>query len=554
VTDTIIGIPTPGSINSDSTSSSDTIDVERDMPDLPWSPSTFNFAAYDPLQDDFGWIPEFTIPVLPKPGDLATTYFFNHVANKSQWEFMREFAAERPLDPCLDLAVKACGMAALGNAENLPISLDSARSMYTVALGLLNEALRDSRKCKTDESLIAVSLLGRYENLMCEGRDSIQSWKAHIKGSTQLLKVRGKSQFKTQIGRIMYREMRAQAMIMAIWDDQYVPPFFRDYQDELDTYPEEILALPIDTLTKILFDFADLRAHMRFRRIPPPQAAAQASELEKQFMQWELDTMAYDERWTYFEMDVNDSEDIWDGRVHSYTCLPAPTVWNTYRNMRIMLTRTQEWLCRRLPLSDLELDEQLQYFRTIRRQLTDEICATIPVSLGTPLPAFTSPCVLVSAYGAIWPLFFAGTCALERLDPRAMSVIIKGEPLPPGQMSNKAGAQAAWILGRLEYISNVIGLKWADGVAAVLRGDFKVAQHLVDKDNKRPYPRYTRYERAQWLKQVEDAERGERLGVVKVGVQSDQFMDDYGNREQPIWPEKDIGGPHRMDMIWNVQP
>ena len=145
-----------------------------------------------------------------------------------------------------------------------------------------------------------------------------------------------------------------------------------------------------------------------------------------------------------------------------------------------MLTRTQEMLCRRLSFSEADREEQMQYFRKVRRILTDEICATIPSVLGHASPAFNSPCLLITAYAAIWPLFFAGTCALERVGSGAY-FILKNEFLPPGQTSNRSAAQAQWIMGRLEYISTHIGLRWADGILAILRGDFKIPVDQIEE-------------------------------------------------------------------------
>ncbi|KAK5175632.1 uncharacterized protein LTR77_000771 [Saxophila tyrrhenica] len=503
VTDTPTGIPTPESVHSDSTSSSDsTVDLERQILDPSWSPSAVDFASDDLLFDpsDSSSL-LLTTSLMPKPDDIAVAYFFNQFTCENHWSFMRLFAAERTLDPCLDLAIRACGMAALGNVQVVAGGKQYARSMYTAALGLLNDALRDPQRSKTDESLIAVAMLSRFENLTCDGRDSIQSWKAHIKGSTQLLKVRGKSQFSTHIGRMLFREMRAQAMINAIWEDEYVPPFFRDFQDELDTYQDEGVFNPIDNLTKICFDLADLRAQIRLAKILPAQAVQQASELETRFIQWAIETSS-NELWRYTEQEVKDSEHVWDGKVYSFRGLSiTPTIWLTYFNMRIMLSRVQEGLCRQIQFSAEEREEQTLYFRRTRRQMTDAVCATVPVSLGHSSPAYSSPCVLITAYGALWPLFFAGTCALERTGPAALS-ICRDQPLPSGQTYGIAATQAQWILGRLKYISQKVGLKWADGVAATLRGEFMVPEHLVEEDNRRPVPKLGKDVRAGWLRKA----------------------------------------------------
>lgn len=467
----VASIPTPASMNSDSSSSSDST-IDLDMT----SDQELNGLLSD--SDDYypaGWgiAPYVAAALKPKPDDLAVTYFYNQFTSNSHWDFMREFARKPKIDPCLELAIKACGMAALDNVESVVLGRDYARSQYVEALSLLNDALRDPKRCRTDEALIAVAMLGYYENLTCDGRASIQSWKAHVEGATQLLRLRGKQQFKTQIGRILFREVRNQIMISCIWDDRHPPDFLLEYQQELQDHTvDATIAAPSDVCVRLCFDFASLRARIRFRQISDEEAAEAASELERQFIQWSIDCSA-NPHWRYIEIEVADSEHVWDGKVHSYYGHPMPLVWNTWRSMRIMLSRTQEMLCRRFQFSDSEREEQMQYFRKTRRALTDEICATIPVALGHSSPAFTSACILITAYASIWPLFFAGTCALERSGPSAWEILM-GQPPRAGAAHSAAAAQATWIMNRLDYISNKVGLKWADGVASVLRGDFSI--------------------------------------------------------------------------------
>lgn len=442
----------------------------------------FDADPTDALNYEYDWnAMGLTVPLRPKPDDVATNYFLSLFTSNSHWDFIRSFAASGTMDPCLSLAIRACGMAALDNVQNVTMGRDYARSMYVEALGLLNQALRDPKQSKTDESLVAVSMLGYYENLTCEGRQSIQSWKAHVRGATQLLRLRGKAQFKTQIGRIMFRELRAQIMISCLWDDQMPPDFLWDYEKELEYYTiDHTVTKPVDKLVSLCFDFAVLRAKMFKRTIPDKEAAEVASELERKFIQWQIDTMAHSERWRYYEIEVADSEHVWDGRVHALSGHPAIGTWNTYRSIRIMLSRTQEMLCRKFSFTDEEREEQMLYFRKTRRQMTDEICLAVPAALGHASPATNSPCVLITAYASIWPLFFAGTCALERTGSGAWS-ILKGEALPPGQTASAAAAQATWIMGRLDYISQSVGLRWADGVAATLRGDFMVPHKLLEE-------------------------------------------------------------------------
>ena len=195
-------------------------------------------------------------------------------------------------------------------------------------------------------------------------------------------------------------------------------------------------------------------------------AATGASDLERHLVDWALGAVQRD-FWRYTEIEVNDNEHVWDGRLFAYSGHPAPQVWNTWRCLRIMLSRTQETICRKLRTS-YECDEQVSYFRKTRRQMADEICATIPAWLGHAAPAFNSSCVLITASGCLWPLYLAGTCTLERVGCGMWSRF-SDSPVPPDvALHSTAYVQSTWIIGRFEHISQHMGLKWADSIASPL--------------------------------------------------------------------------------------
>lgn len=242
------GIPTPASTNSDSTASSnDTVDIDpllisRSDGDMDLDPLLFGIDPldFDPLEPSLDAANEltvynpsaFTMTPLPKPDDVAMNYYLDRFTAYNHWQFMRSFTANRTLDPCLELAMKAVGMAALGNVQSVAMGKQYAQWMYVEALGLLNDSLRDPKRCKTDESLIAVAMLGYYENLTCDGLDSIQSWKAHVKGATQLVKIRGRNQFRTRIGEPCPKVgSKSQSKLTALYRQNIVS---RDTQPNVD--------------------------------------------------------------------------------------------------------------------------------------------------------------------------------------------------------------------------------------------------------------------------------------------------------------------------------
>ena len=197
----------------------------------------------------------------PKPDDVAANYF--HTQFNMSWQEI--LPAHLWNNHCLSLAIRACGVIALSNVQMVPSGKAYAAQLYGRSLSLLNQALQSPMQSRADEALIAVTMLGYYENLSCEGSQSMDSWKAHIAGATQMLKLRGKQQFRSLVGRILFRETRAQILITCLWDDMTPPDFLEDWQSDLEKHTVESsngLAMVADSLVKMWLDFARLRTRL----------------------------------------------------------------------------------------------------------------------------------------------------------------------------------------------------------------------------------------------------------------------------------------------------
>lgn len=161
---TPIATATPSTIPSDSSSGSsnnEAIDIDNED-DLP----VFRLVnrSRDTSLEAFQWPPSM-LPgsLMPKPEEVAINYFLSCFTFDGHWDYVPRYAAAPEMDPCLTLAIKACGMAALDNVKFVPEGRAWSRKLYVQALGMLNGALRDSKRSRKDESLIAVSMLGLYE-------------------------------------------------------------------------------------------------------------------------------------------------------------------------------------------------------------------------------------------------------------------------------------------------------------------------------------------------------------------------------------------------------
>nr|POE46250.1 uncharacterized protein CFP56_73212 [Quercus suber] len=471
------GILTPASTHSDATGSSSD---SGDPPGFASCSDPDGIEAQDSASMDL--VPVEThrhVPtsIPPRADDVATGFFLSQFTADGHWKFVQDYVVQSNIDPCLNFAIKACGMAALDNVSNVPIGKTYSRSMYVEALSLLNAALRDPVKSKSDDSLMAVVMLGYFENLTCDSRESIRSWKAHTNGAAQLLKLRGKAQFQTEKGRAIFRETRAQILTKVLWDDEEPPRFLTDWQQDLnDRSPKHYVHLleSADHPVRVTYSFARLRTKMKRKVISDEDAADEVAELDRRLVVWSNESGS-SPLYRHQNIQVNNSPHVWNRTVSCYSSFFGPTVWQAYHGLRIMMSFTHEHLlCKRLKhrFTQAQREEQISRFRMLRQQMTDAICHSIPVALGHAPSSFNSPCIVVSAYMSVWPLFFAATCALEGArSPTKWTQLQQSPDMVP--YSSGSTGQAAWILGRLDYISQVIGLKWAAGLAVVLKGDLR---------------------------------------------------------------------------------
>jgi hypothetical protein len=192
---------------------------------------------------------------------------------------------------------------------------------------------------------------------------------------------------------MLFREVRTQILVQCIWDDQEPPSFLCDWNSDLSQYsPGYSAIIPVDEMSSLIFDFARLKHQIGAHLIADTVAMGEVTRIEMRAVQWSINAMNNYPDWAYSEIEVAESPHVWNGLVHDYSDVIPASVWNTYRSMRIMLTRTQESLCRRLNLTQEQAEEQLVYYKSIRRRMTDEICAGIPRQFGHAAPARNSHC------------------------------------------------------------------------------------------------------------------------------------------------------------------
>lgn len=155
------GLATPSTIHrEDSGWSSESADLSDHAPgkEVSW-PKTHDDIST--ILTARGVDCRFLMDVKPKADDVSTNYFFVQFTSQGHWKFLQESSVQS--DPCISYAIKACGMAALENVSKMTMGNAYTRSKYVEALRLLNAALRDPARSRTDNSLVAVAMLGFFE-------------------------------------------------------------------------------------------------------------------------------------------------------------------------------------------------------------------------------------------------------------------------------------------------------------------------------------------------------------------------------------------------------
>ncbi|KAK0610468.1 hypothetical protein B0T17DRAFT_620944 [Bombardia bombarda] len=131
--------------------------------------------------------------------------------------------AQGTADTHIRHAFNACALALLGNsrpsADGGEEMGDKAVGEYTRALSATNTALRDPKTAKSDAVLATVLLLGMFESITAKKIGEF-AWGSHIEGAIQLVKARGRKQLRTKTGLQLFVMVRRQLIIHTLTTGQ----------------------------------------------------------------------------------------------------------------------------------------------------------------------------------------------------------------------------------------------------------------------------------------------------------------------------------------------
>ena len=359
-------------------------------------------------------------------------------------------------------------MASLGNRVGTGGDFENqALAKYTKALSATYSALQDPDMAKQDSTLAAILLLGLFENISARQLGTL-AWGSHTEGAVQLVKARGRKQLRTKVGLMLFIAVRTQMIIHTLSSGN--PPTMGVEWWMNDAVKDSNAA----DCQRLSIRVAELRAEVNRLLVALPRTPENVEvmfemlrtcqNIDQEFTHWSQGLpAAYDWQTVAWEDHVPNGDytqaEVYPGRVDAYQDLYIASVWNLMRSSRVILAslivRTVAWIC--APLDYRTTPEYATAARICVETIND-IIASVPYQLGW----FANRKHLLdranlSGYGCgdedalkglpgyflTWPL----TCIYSQ--------------------DYASDSQRMWIRGRLEFIGDQLGVRYAHILAKV---------------------------------------------------------------------------------------
>lgn len=161
----------------------------------------------------------------------------------------------------------------------------------------LKDSLKDPKTATGEEALCTVLLLGFYESLTCDATKGSDSWQAHVRGATEILRLRGLEAAKTPVGAALFYELRPSIAIDCVWHCKPIPPFLREWAKHIDSHNFPGLK-EIDQLFDFAYAMADLRAAISQQSGTNQELYDRAARIEAAMCDWS-ERVSTSPRWQF---------------------------------------------------------------------------------------------------------------------------------------------------------------------------------------------------------------------------------------------------------------
>ncbi|CAK7230669.1 hypothetical protein SBRCBS47491_007664 [Sporothrix bragantina] len=427
-----------------------------------------------------------TAPLSLPIGDLALCYFaanFMLIPQQpfggSFFEFIVPVLHGQQPDSAVQFALRACAFSALGNrwvSDTVDFHAIGI-SQYTAALARTTQSLKDPRQKTSDATLATVLLLGLFESIT--SRKEMFAWRSHIEGAVQIVNNRGPRKIRTRTEKLLFNSVRLQLINHSMTSD--IPPTYN-----INWWSgESILDFATIRMQRFLLEVSQLRREQE-RQIAA--CAGQLTITETEFSMYILRVKAIDSEMASFLSSLPEgyrpytlaiagavpngdyeNADAFPGRVDMYPDLTIAGVWLSIRSARLVMSCLVT-RCVALISGKADFRATPEHAEEVRRcsNLITDIVAAVPYFLGcTPsiasagIPQPRHPRTSTYSSSAPSSRFACGDDHGHGM-PKVLSGFLLAWPLAGTYTHDYCTpAQRAYLGGRLKYIGNTLGLRYA---------------------------------------------------------------------------------------------
>jgi hypothetical protein len=170
----------------------------------------------------------------------AMGYFFSVFARSGTFAYLPEYGAPLVEDGEIMQAFCASALGSMAlQYRNDDLSL-AARRYYTATLASVNRDLASPNSMVLDSTLLRILMLSAFEALNLHRSGEPENWTIHIKGSSRLLVMRGKSQFQTRFGRELFHHASVNILVQSILLGLAVPQDLGHLIEHATSCPEDM--------------------------------------------------------------------------------------------------------------------------------------------------------------------------------------------------------------------------------------------------------------------------------------------------------------------------
>ncbi|KAL2018759.1 hypothetical protein VTK56DRAFT_387 [Thermocarpiscus australiensis] len=434
--------------------------------------------------------PALTVPIAQR----ASCYFASNfillplgATSHGFMDYIVPLIDSEPPGSALRCAFNACAFALLGNrlsADGVDLAQLSLRE-HTLALAQTHKAIGHPAMARANATLAAVLLLCLYENITAIKESRMLAWRSHIDGAVHLVKLRGRDEMcQTKTGLLLFTAVRNNLISRTLSSGIPLPLGIDFWMSGGDA--ESLYA----TCQRFAFKYSEIRAEASQIMAAASSSSSHASIERMREMAKRVQRLDHDiANWmasippefrfkTLYDIGLSNGHDdyakdeAFQRRIDVYPDFVTAGAWNIGRVTRLLLASVSIRLTARMcsPL-DYRTTPEYEAARRVCEGAISEIIASVPYHLG-----------LRTKHAELFdnkPGLTGFACGEEGPGKALPALFLLWSLACVKNHDMTSEEQRAWVKGRLKFIADGAGLKYAHIINEV---DLRFPSMMIRQD------------------------------------------------------------------------